>query len=62
MFSSPELEDSIFHIHMKEDGIYAEQYNGVLYSSMLPDEGCFYTDSNNSLININIGGLNDDNE
>ena len=54
MFSSPELEDSIFHIHIKEDGIYAEHYNGVLYSSMLPDEGCFYTDSNNSLINTNI--------
>lgn len=62
MFSSPELEDSIFHIHIKEDGIYAEHYNGVLYSSMLPDEGYFYTDSNNSLININIGGLNDDNK
>lgn len=42
MFTSPELEDSIFHIHMKEEGIYAEHYNGVLDSSMLPDEGYFY--------------------
>ena len=57
MFTSPELEDSIFNIHMKEDGIYAEHYNGVLYSSMLPEEGYFYTDSNNSLINTNIGRI-----
>lgn len=42
MFTSPELEDSIFNIHMKEDGIYAEHYNGVLYSSMLPEKGYFY--------------------
>lgn len=42
MFTSPELEDSIFNVHMKEEGIYAEQYNGVLDSSMLPDEGYFY--------------------
>ena len=42
MFTSPELEDSIFLIHVKEDGIYAERYNGVLDSSMLPDEGYFY--------------------
>lgn len=42
MFTSPELEDSIFHIHMKEEGIYAEHYNGVFDSSMLPDEGYFY--------------------
>lgn len=47
MFTSPELEDSIFHVHMKEEGIYAEQYNGVLDSSMLPDEGYFYNDSLN---------------
>ena len=62
MFTSPELEDSIFHIHMKEDGIYTERYNGVLDSSMLPEEGYFYTDNNNSLSSINIGELNDDNE
>lgn len=47
MFTSPELEDSIFHVHMKEEGIYAERYNGVLDSSMLPDEGYFYNDSLN---------------
>ena len=47
MFTSPELEGSIFHVHMKEEGIYAEQYNGVLDSSMLPDEGYFYNDSLN---------------
>ena len=47
MLTSPELEDSIFHVHMKEEGIYAEQYNGVLDSSMLPDEGYFYNDSLN---------------
>ena len=42
MFTSPELEDSIFHIHIKEEGIYAEHYSGILDSSMLPDEGYFY--------------------
>ena len=42
MFTSPELEDSIFHVHMKEEGIYAEHYNGILDSSMLPDEGYFF--------------------
>ena len=42
MFTSPELEDSIFNVHIKEEGIYAEHYNGVLDSSMLPDEGYFY--------------------
>ena len=41
-----EFEDSIFHIHMKEKGIYAEHYNGVLDSLMLPDEGYFYNDDN----------------
>lgn len=41
MFTSPELEDSIFHIYVKEEGIYAEHYNGVIDSSMLPDEGYF---------------------
>ena len=41
---------------------YAEHYNGVLYSSMLPDEGYFYTDSNNSLINTDIGRNEYDNE
>ena len=50
MFTSPELKDSIFHIHMKEDGIYAEHYNGILNSSILPEEGYFYTDNNNSQI------------
>ena len=59
MFTSPELEDSIFLIHMKEDGIYAEHYNGVLDSSMLPDEGYFYnTDSNNSLRITDIEKIN----
>lgn len=47
MFTSPEVEDSIFQVHMKEDGIFAEQYNGVLDSSMLPDEEYFYNDSLN---------------
>lgn len=47
MYTSPELEDSIFHIHMKEEGIYAEQYHGILDPSMLPDEGYFYNDSLN---------------
>ena len=42
MFTSPELEDSIFHVHMKEEGIYAEHCSGILDSSMLPDEGYFY--------------------
>ena len=59
MFTSTELEDSIFLIHMKEDGIYAERYNGVLDSSMLPDEGYFYnTDSNNSLRITDIEKIN----
>lgn len=59
MFTSPELEDSIFLIHIKEDGIYAERYNGVLDSSMLPDEGYFYnTDSNNSLRITDIEKIN----
>ena len=59
MFTSPELEDSIFLIHVKEDGIYAERYNGVLDSSMLPDEGYFYdTDSNNSLRITDIEKIN----
>ena len=59
MFTSPELEDSIFLIHVKEDGIYAERYNGVLDSSMLPDEGYFYnTDSNNSLRTTDIEKIN----
>ena len=44
MFTSQEFEDSIFHIHMKEEGIYAEHYKGVLDSSMLPDKGYFYND------------------
>ena len=44
MFTSPELEDSIYHIHMKEEGIHAEKYHGILDSSMLPDEGYFYND------------------
>lgn len=47
MFISPEMENSIFHVYMKEDGIYAEQYSGMLNSSMLPDEGYFYNDSLN---------------
>ena len=59
MFTSPELEDSIFLIHMKEDGIYAERYNGVLDASMLPDEGYFHdTDSNNSLRTTDIEKIN----
>ena len=59
IFTSPELEDSIFLIHVKEDGIYAERYNGVLDSSMLPDEGYFYdTDSNNSLRITDIEKIN----
>ena len=59
MFTSPELEDSIFLIHVKEDGIYAERYNGVLDSSMLLDEGYFYdTDSNNSLRITDIEKIN----
>ena len=45
MFTSQEFEDSMFHIHMKEEGIYAEHYKGVLDSSMLPDEGYFYNDN-----------------
>ena len=44
MFTSQEFEDSIFQIHMKEEGIYAEHYKGVLDSLMLPDEGYFYND------------------
>lgn len=47
MFTSPEMDDSIFHIHMKEEGIFAEQYLGDLDSSMLPDEGYYYNDSLN---------------
>lgn len=47
MFVSPEMENSIFFIHMKENGIFAEQYRGVLDTSMLPDEGYFYNDSLN---------------
>ena len=52
MFTSPELEDSIFNVHMKKEGIYAEHYNGVLDSSMLPDEGYFYNINNSNLHNI----------
>ena len=44
MFTSPELKNSIFHIYMKKEGVYAEHYNGVLDSSMLPNEGYFYND------------------
>ena len=44
MFTSQEFEDSIFNIHMKKEGIYAEHYKGLLDSSMLPDEGYFYND------------------
>lgn len=47
MFTSPEMEDSIFHIQMEEDGIFAVLYNGTLNDSMLPDEGFFFNDSLN---------------
>lgn len=47
MFTSPEMDGSIFHVHMKEDGIFAEQYFGELDSSMLPDQGYYYNDSLN---------------
>ena len=30
--------------NMKKEGIYAEHHNGVLDSSMLPNEGYFYND------------------
>ena len=44
MFISPESEDYIFHVQMNEYGIYAEKYEGVLESFMLPDKGYFYND------------------
>lgn len=44
MFTSPELEDPIFHVYVKDDGIYAEKYDGVLEPFMLPDKGYFYDD------------------
>ncbi len=47
MFSSIEIEDSKFNIHMKDDGIYAEHYMGALEPSMLPEEGYYYNDSLN---------------
>ena len=47
MFTLPEMESSLFHVHMKEEGIFAEQYIGTLDPSMLPDEGYFYNDSLN---------------
>ena len=42
--TNQEFEDSIFHIHIKKEGIYAEHYKGVIDSSILPDEGYFYND------------------
>lgn len=47
MFMSPEMEGSIFQVYMREEGIFAEQFSGVLDSSMLPDEGYFYNDTLN---------------
>lgn len=47
MFRNPEMEDSIYMVQMKEDGIFAERYVGDLSEEMLPDEGYFYNDSLN---------------
>lgn len=41
------MEEAIYSVYMKEDGIKAEHYTELLDESMLPDEGYFYNDSLN---------------
>lgn len=45
MFREQETDDSLFSIHMNEDTIYAEPFQGELDNSMLPDEGYYFDDS-----------------
>lgn len=47
IFKNPEMEEAIYSVYMKEDGIKAEHYTELLDESMLPDEGYFYNDSLN---------------
>lgn len=47
MFTSPEMDNSIFKIHIKEDVIYAVPYNGILDAQMLPDAEYYYDDTLN---------------
>ncbi|MCH5307643.1 MAG: hypothetical protein J1E37_06130 [Prevotella sp.] len=42
MFMYPEKENSLFTIRMKEEGLFAEEYNDIPNSSMLPEKGYFY--------------------
>lgn len=47
MFKYPEVEGAIYHVYMREDGIFAEHFRSTIDSSMLPDEGYFYNDTLN---------------
>ncbi len=47
MFKNPEMEEAIYSVYMKEDGIMAEHYTNLLDESMLPEDDYFYNDSLN---------------
>ena len=51
IFKNPEMEEAIYSVYMKEDGINTamntREVVTILDESMLPDEGYFYNDSLN---------------